>query len=237
MILRSSLEPTSLRTVKPSPARRRTSRHFSAGSMVIVPSETSTWVSASSRSQAISPSTRPWRIASSVSVPPRTTGIPWVRRRSSLGSRLPVARAVPQPSLTISTLSPATSTSPSTWASERPRSRTCVSPVVRGLPLRGGRSRKPATPLLREVRADDDHDLGPRAGRRGVDLVDRDHLLGADLPGHRLRLLLLARRVLDLAGGLRLVGGVGDRADGEAALADLVGHRPREAGHRRAVED
>ena len=41
-----------------------------------MPSETSTWRRPSSRSQAIRPSTRPWRIAISVSVPPSTTGMP-----------------------------------------------------------------------------------------------------------------------------------------------------------------
>src|SRR4051812_44981551 len=42
MIFWSSLEPTSLSTVKPSPARRRISSRFSSASSVIVPSETST---------------------------------------------------------------------------------------------------------------------------------------------------------------------------------------------------
>src|SRR3954451_22673229 len=235
MIVRASLEPTSLRTVKPSEARWRTRSHFWPGSIVIVPSETSTWSMRSSRSHLTSPSTRPWVMASSVSVPPRTTGMPCARRRSSLGSRLPVASAVPPPSLTMSTLAPATSTSPSTWASESPRSRTWVRPVVRGLPLRGGGWRTPATPLMGEILADEDHDLRPAGGRR-VHLVDRDDLLGADLPGHRARGVLLTGGELDLAGLLGLVGGVGDGADREAALAALVGHRAREPGHRRAVE-
>ena len=75
MMKSASLLPTSASTVN-SPASRSISSRLTSGSSAIVPSETSTWRRPSSRSQAISPSTRPWRIASSVSVPPSTTGMP-----------------------------------------------------------------------------------------------------------------------------------------------------------------
>src|SRR3954468_20071031 len=239
-----SLEPTSLSTVNPWPHSRAMSSHFSAGSSVMVPSETSTCDRPSSRSHATRGSTRPSRMAISVSVPPSTTGMPCSRKRSSLGARLAVASAVPQPSLTMSTLSPATSTSPSTWASDRPRSSTCVSPVVRGLPLRGGRSNSPAmtkatlAPLVRGVLPDDDHDLGVRPGRRLVVVVQRDDLGRGDPDRARAhaRLRGVAGPELDLGLRLGLVGRVGDVADGEALLLDAVGHVARQAGDRGPVE-
>src|SRR4051794_16964957 len=243
MIFVSSLEPTSLRTTKPSPASRRMSASFSSAESVIVPSETSTCSRRSVCSQPTSASTRPSRIASSVSVPPSTTGMPCARKRSSLGSRLPVASAVPQPSLTMSTLSPATSTSPSTCASDRPRSRTWVRPVARGLPLRGGRSKSPAMEreaggLLGEVLPDEHDDLGVGARDVALDLRDRDDLRGRQLQaaGDVTRLAGLAAGVLDAGVGLRLVGGVGDRLDVETLLLEAVGDAAGQAGDRRAVE-
>ena len=67
------------------------------------------------------------------------------RSARASGSRLPVATAVPQPSLTRSTASPATSIIPSTSASDKPRSSTWVMPRSRGFGLRAGRSRKDVT--------------------------------------------------------------------------------------------
>src|SRR3954465_10557893 len=86
----------------------------------------------------------------------------------------------------MSTLAPATSTSPSTCASDSPRSRTCVSPVARGLPLRGGRSKSPAMvrgagALPREVLTDEHDDLGVGAGGRAVHVAGGDDLRGGDL--------------------------------------------------------
>src|SRR3954453_6687807 len=79
----------------------------------------------------------------------------------------------------MSTKLPATSTMPSTWATERPRSRTWVMPRSRGLELRDGRSSGEMV-LLRLVGAHRDHDVrgiachgpGARVDRR--DLVRRD---------------------------------------------------------------
>src|SRR5215831_9554615 len=56
--------------------------------------------------------------------------------------------AVPQPSLTMSTKAPAVSNSCSMSRIPRPLSMTCVSPSVRGLPGRAGRSRKPSVKPL-----------------------------------------------------------------------------------------
>ena len=80
----ASLLPTSASTTNSRDSRSISSRLTSASS-VIVPSEISTWRRPSSRSHAISPSTRPWRIAISVSVPPSTTGIPWLDVALELG--------------------------------------------------------------------------------------------------------------------------------------------------------
>src|SRR5215471_19115000 len=52
--------------------------------------------------------------------------------------------AVPQPSLTMSTKAPAVSKSCSMSRIPSPLSITCVSPSVRGLPGRAGRSRNPS---------------------------------------------------------------------------------------------
>ena len=78
MIASASLLPTSEKTVNSFASRVMSSRLVVA-SMATVPSETSTWRMPSSRSHAIRPSTRPCMIASSVSVPPSTTGMSWAR--------------------------------------------------------------------------------------------------------------------------------------------------------------
>ena len=79
MISSASLEPTSEKTVKPSLASFEISDSFSSRAREIVPSEISMCSSPSSRSHAIRPSARFWLSATSVSVPPSTTGMSWAR--------------------------------------------------------------------------------------------------------------------------------------------------------------
>src|SRR3954469_7792644 len=143
---------------------------------------------------------RPSRSAISVSVPPSTTGTSARAYVRSLGSRLAVTRAVPQPSLTRSTLGPLTSSRPSASAHERPLSSTCVTPRSRGLELRSGRSRKPANAgLLRLVGADGDDHERVLSGDDSSALVDRLDRVRPDTddPCHDARLVLVARRVGD----------------------------------------
>jgi hypothetical protein len=79
MMKAASLLPTSDRTVKPSPASRSISASLRSCGSSIVPSETSTCSIPSSCSQSTSCSTLSCAIATSVSVPPSTTGMPWSR--------------------------------------------------------------------------------------------------------------------------------------------------------------
>src|SRR5215831_12233156 len=74
--------------------------------------------------------------------------------------------AVPHPSLTMSTKAPAVSKSCSMSRIPSPLSITCVSPSVRGLPGRVGRSRKPSWKPLEPGK-----DLLQSLLGRGLDLV------------------------------------------------------------------
>src|SRR5581483_7117656 len=142
-----------------------------------------------------------------------------------------------QPSLTMSTKRPAVSKRPSMSRRLSPLSMTCVSPSVRGLPGRSGRSRKPS---LKPGK-----DLLQLLGRRSLHVVvervavrvdpdgERAEVLDAELPealGHQ----LLPGDLLDLFDLRRLEGGGAaddrevdhaeplhrlDRLVGEAALA------------------
>src|SRR2546423_8777799 len=149
----------------------------------------------------------------------------------------------------MSTKAPATSTSPSTSATDSPRSRTCVTPCSRGLALRAGRSRKVGTCLrksapkeaappllLGAVGAHHHHDRGVRPRDRlgarvervdGVDLEDlTDRLRRATEPG----------RVLDGGGRARLVGEVGHRPLAEAGAGEAVRDVGGEAPARGPAE-
>src|SRR5579862_9899911 len=119
-----------------------------------------------------------------------TTGLP--RRISSFRSRLFVTYAVPQPSLTMSMWSPATSRMSSHARGPRPLSRTCVRPPSRRMPMS-----KSGIELLQLL------------GRGCLDVVveriavrvdadgERPEVLDAELP-QALRHELLPRDFLDL---------------------------------------
>src|SRR5579885_2247204 len=155
-----------------------------------------------------------------------TTG--FSRRTSSLRRRLAVTYAVPQPSLTMSMYSPATSRTSSQPRGPRPLSITCVSPTCSGSP----RS-KPGIELLQfrlgarlhvpvervAVRVD--------ADRERAEVLDAElpEALGHELlPGHLLDLLDLRRLERGRAADDREVDHAElvhrlDRLVGEAALA------------------
>ena len=116
----ASLLPTSASTVN-SRERRSISSRLTSASSVIVPSEISTWRSPSSRSQAIEPvdaALADRDLGERAAEHDRDAAARRSARASGAGCRSP--RAVPQPSLTMSTLSPATSSRPSTSAIESP---------------------------------------------------------------------------------------------------------------------
>src|SRR5579864_480299 len=173
-----------------------------------------------------------------------TTGLP--RRTSSFRFRFRVTYAVPQPSLTMSMWSPATSRTSSHARGPRPLSRTCVRPPSRLMP----RS-KAGIELLQLLRRGCLDVVVERVAVRVDADRERPEVLDAELPqalGHE----LLPRDLLDLRGLER--GGAaddgevhhpeflhrGDRLVGEAALAADRAHavlraeRLGEAHHARA---
>src|SRR4051812_5667359 len=171
-----------------------------------------------------------------------TTGLP--RRTSSLRSRFAVTAAVPQPSLTIETWSPATSSTSSHARGPRPLSRTCVSPWC------GSKSSKELLQLVLGARLDVvEERVSVRVDADG----ERPEVLHSELPealGHQLfpvdLLDLLDLRRLErgrtaddrevdhpvLAHRLdRLVGKPALAADGADAV--LLAERLGEAHHAR----
>ena len=130
-LARRPWSPTSLKTVNSRRQAARSARACRAGSSAIVPSETSTW----RRPELVQPGDQPVDAALAdreLGQRPAEDDGHVVRARSARAwpARLPVTSAVPQPSLTMSTLAPATSIRPSTSASDSPLSSTCVRPAL-----------------------------------------------------------------------------------------------------------
>ena len=202
-------------------------------------------------SQATSRRRGPSRIAISVSVPPSTTGIAVRAVARELG--LEVAgdqRGAPAELDDVDGVAGDLHQAVD-LASDRPLSRTWVSPRSRGLAAARGRSRKPATSAARRLLRRLCGDVSGRRRRSrprspgrprcvcelGVERLDRvaadvDRLGDLRRPRRGGR-----RRVLDERRGAVCVGRVGDVADLVLGVLQPVGDAAGEAGDGRAVED
>src|ERR1700758_1871764 len=143
------------------------------------------------------------------------TGLP--RRTSSLRWRFDVTYAVPQPSLTMSMCSPATSRMSSHARGPSPLSRTCVRPPSRAMPMS-----KTGIELLQLLRRGCLDVVVERVAVRVDADGERPEILDAELPqafGHE----LLPRDLLDLL-DLRRLERRRAADDGEVDHPELV-HR------------
>src|SRR2546430_12321647 len=134
----------------------------------------------------------------------------------------------------MSTNSPPTSNMPSISRMFSPLSITCVSPSVRGLPGRRGRSRKPSLKPgleLLQFRLGSGLDVVVERGAVGVDADrERPQVLDAELP-EALRHQLFPRDLFDLLDlrGLERGGAADDREVVHAELAHRLDRLVREA--------
>src|SRR5262249_21781705 len=160
-------------------------------------------------------STRPCAAAISSRVPPGDSATPASRQIATLSRSARLTYAVPQPSLIMSTCSPAATSSDSSASGERPRSSTCLIPARRGLSVRSGRSRKAGVSCTPQSMAGRAAPPGLRYDRPGADMRI-DVRLGSGL----------AR----LAGGARLSVDVAEGATVGDVLARVGEERPALAG-------
>src|SRR5579864_7600653 len=157
-----------------------------------------------------------------------TTGLP--RRTSSFRFRFRVTYAVPQPSLTMSMWSPATSRTSSHARGPRPLSRTCVRPPSRLMP----RS-KAGIELLQLLRRGCLDVVVERVAVRVDADGERPEVLDAELPqalGHE----LLPRDLFDLL-DLRGLERSGAADDGEVDHPELVHRLDRLVGKAALAAD